>query len=195
MSTTKERSIIFTGENVRKILDGTKTQTRRIVKNAHIISADDRTGATDANCPYGSAGDFLWVKTSWQTWAEYDGLPPNKIPNEAMERINFPSLSGTTWKSRMRSPLHLPRWASRLALEITDVRVQRVQEIGKDGRRAADVLAEGITREQIAHQQKFFHPDDSPAIAFACLWDRINGKGSWKSNPWVWAISFRKATP
>jgi hypothetical protein len=86
----------------------------------------------------------------------------------------------------------MPRSASRLNLEITSVKVERLHEIGKDGRRAADVLAEGITREQIAHLEEIFHPDDSPALAFGSLWDSINGKGSWKANPWVWVVCFNR---
>jgi hypothetical protein len=81
---------------------------------------------------------------------------------------------------------------SRITLEITEVRVQRLHEIGKDGRHAKDVLAEGITDAQIEHWRKWLHPDDAPAHTYGVLWNSINGVGSWDNNPWVWAITFKR---
>ena len=88
--------------------------------------------------------------------------------------------------------IHMPRWASRITLEVTDVRVERVQDIGKDGSIARDILAEGIPQSAIDIQHKWFHPDDSPAIAFSQLWDSTNAKRGfdWESNPWVWVVGF-----
>jgi hypothetical protein len=110
----------------------------------------------------------------------------------------YPTRGGKMNLWRVVSAIHMTRWASRITLEITGVRVERLHEIGKDGRKAHDVLAEGITREQIEQQQKFFHPDDSPALAFAALWEQINGKRegcSWRDNPWVWVIEFKRIAP
>jgi hypothetical protein len=170
--------------------------------------------------PYGSVweegGDRLWVRETWAdvntengpaiTYAADNSLRFCSDDAYPVEYERYPNCTFTMWCSDLwrrdergckgdhswRSPIHMPRAFSRLTLEITDVRVQRVQEIGRDGRKAVDVLAEGITPEQIANEQKWFHPDDSPALAFARLWESINGKGSWESNPWVWAITFKR---
>jgi hypothetical protein len=224
----KERPIIFSAPMVRAILDGRKTQTRRIIKpqprwDDPVWWWDDKPFVSDEamadhlfhnvygahGTPYGSVweegGDRLWVretfrdlcmiwKTGWCGCGSKEQYPKNhKVAYRATDTGIYidddqPNVLPLTW----RSPIHMPRWASRITLEITDVRVQRVQEIGRDGRKAVDVLAEGITPEQIANEQKWFHPDDSPALAFARLWEAVNGKGSWESNPWVWAITFKR---
>lgn len=173
-----------------------------------------------ADCPYVCAGDVLWVRETWQymDWTE-DGQPwirfradqgrhlVERVPEEWADRVEdlWAELSkpanltidGKASDRRWRSAIHMPRWACRLVLEVVSVRAERVQDIGKDGRKAADVLAEGITREQIQRMQfeNVFHPDDLPAMAFGSLWDSINGKGSWAQNPWVWRVEFRRIKP
>ncbi len=180
-SQTKERPIIFSAPMVRALIEGRKTQTRRIVKNAHVITCDDRTGATDTPCPFGNVGDRLYVREA--TWKH----------RETGEYRHGDDASYASWRECgwKRVPgIHMPRSMSRLTLTITDVRVERLHEIGKDGRKAKDVLAEGVDPEAIARNAAWFHPDDAPALAFAGLWESIHGKGSWKSNPWVWALTF-----
>jgi hypothetical protein len=168
--------------------------------------------------PYGSVweegGDRLWVRESFDIVDDPAAYHVDDGPRQDDHGYKCPDAvkrgpNGERWVvdyaanentrlmdrdgvRRWKPSIHMPRWASRIALEITDVRVQRVQEIGRDGRKAVDVLAEGITPEQIANEQKWFHPDDSPALAFARLWEAVNGKGSWESNPWVWAITFKR---
>jgi len=212
-ATVKERPILFSAPMVHAILNGTKTQTRRIVKPQppddidalhgndfrnrapYSIECDDGrlTGQFGFQyddqvwtCPYGQAGERLWVRETWRRIVT--GLNAGKCDYYADD----PGASGLgfmPWKPS----IHMPRKDSRINLEVTGVRVERLHSIGKDGRKAADVLAEGITREQIDQQAKWFHADDAPALAYAALWNKINGDGSWESNPWVWVIEFKKA--
>jgi hypothetical protein len=217
MSTTavKERPIIFSAPMVRAILDGRKTQTRRIVKGAEYFACltgdcpHDRQSECDESmplfCPYGKVGDRLWVRETWangidntsQCLIAYRASPGygrlKLCDNEGEgDPVGIGDDVSPAAVGPWRPSIHMPRWASRIALELTEVRVQRVQDIGHDGRRAAGVMAEGITPEQIAIEQKWFHPDDAPAIAFSRLWESVNGKGSWSRNDWVWAITFRR---
>jgi len=155
----------------------------------------------DIACPYGLPGDRLYVKEKLHcehTTADDD------TPNGCMVIYSRDSqvvlIDGSPmcweWGCDVLSPRFMPKRAARLWLEIIGVRVERVQAIGSDGRKAHDVLAEGITREQIDRWGKFLHPDDAPATAFCELWDRINAKRgfSWESNPWVWCIEYQVAT-
>lgn len=197
----KARPILFSGEMVRAILAGTKTQTRRIAKffdNDEAMQFDPRFDGGiwkaadygyECKCPYGVPGDRLWVRETFAVnphYSERNGQP------KYFYRADGPEYeSDGAWKPS----IFMPRWASRFTLEITDVRVQRLHDIGRDGRKAHDVLAEGITDAQIEHWRKWLHPDDAPAHTYGVLWDSINGKGSWQSNPWVWAITFKKVSP
>ncbi len=107
------------------------------------------------------------------------------------DSILFRCDSGTSPNLVFRPSIFMPRWASRITLEIVAVRVERLQDIGKDGRKAHDVLAEGITDGQIEQWRQWLHPDDAPAHTYGVLWESINGKGSWALNPWVWVIEFK----
>ena len=164
MSTTvvKERPIIFSSPMVRAILDGRKTQTRRVY------------GKT-LKCQYGVPGDRLWVREKLRPNGkgctvvyEADGLPVMVDGESADWRWNVNSIA----------PRYMPRWASRITLEITDVRVQRLQEISE-----SDAIAEGIDGTDYL----------SPVAGFIDLWHAIHkndGPHGWEENPWVWAISF-----
>ena len=191
---TKCRPIIFTGEMVKAILDGRKTQTRRVVKPQHIPADGRRTLRWEnqtaeelmhsARCPYGVPGDALWVR---------EAFCPCPCSEQCTEHIAYRADDLLPPRDRWRPSIHMPRWASRILLEITSVRVQRVQDIGRDGRRAADVLAEGISEAAIAQQRQWYHLDDAPAIAFSMLWESVNAKRGfgWVVNPHVWAIEFK----
>jgi hypothetical protein len=203
-----EKPILFSAPMVRALLEGRKTQTRRVVKPQPppdaigLVPCDDGVMWMDHcvagepsnlslrnefKCPY-PPGTRLWVRETWAYHPDPCGDPPSIIYRA--DEVWDGMFDAIKWKS----PYHIFRKDSRLTLLVKSVRVERVQDIGKDGRKAHDVLAEGITKEQIAHHQKFFHPDDSPALAFGQLWDSINGKAySWASNPWVWVISFTRA--
>lgn len=203
----KERPILFSSEMVRAILDGRKTMTRRVVKtNNHSTNLDTYfmdgepsvlgmqfTDGTNVKCPYGKVGDRLWVRETWtQRWdddkSEFDGYLYAADGAYVVHVDGGQNADGSV-RSPWKSPIHMPREASRLTLEITGVRVQRLNEISDE-----DAKAEGI----IAHEVPVFEGDDyvrddiEYVYPFRCLWDKINGKRHpWASNPWCWVVEFK----
>ena len=205
----KERPILFSGEMVRAILDGRKTQTRRVIKPQPMKldtaqwfpgpPGDKRNAKHYANeshlrkglpidfCPYGIPGDRLWVRETWRT----DKLGEGEYPvrkGQWIECRATPDIPPPTYPGRWRASIHMPRWASRIDLEITDIRVERVQEISPQ-----DVCREGI-RPTIPGGFEIDECDWIGAQQFKPLWDSINAKRGygWDMNPWVWVISFRR---
>ena len=199
----KESPILFSAPMVRALLAGTKTQTRRIFKpdrmtwdaNGRYTTYAMRGGELSTTgsgpfkpsswlhyCPYGQPGeDRLYVRETWAAPHAYDHLPPRLIPQDA--RIHYAATEdrgGLLW----RPSIHMPRWASRITLEVTGVRVERLQDISE-----ADAEAEGI--DFIRH-----YPDADETLTakvlYEVLWESINGPGSWEANPWVWVIDFRR---
>jgi hypothetical protein len=169
----KERPILFSAPMVRALLDGTKTQTRRIIKPNHCVAPSMRLSMVPG-CPYGVPGDRLWVRETF-------------CPQmNATDRTPFYRSTGDELPSchKWKPSIFMPRWASRITLEITEVRVQRVQDISEE-----DAKAEGggFIRE---------HPDADETLSdkklFQFLWESISGETSWDANPWVWAITFRR---
>ena len=214
MTDAKERPILFSGPMVRALLDGRKTQTRRPVKGLPLMWLDESEFtpefvADPANrmCPYGVPGDRLWVKETWRPMKSFGPWDMDVTYRADGERRTvkdgeFGDRDWTMPKAAATgnvSPLFMPRWASRLVLEITDVRVERLNAISE-----ADALAEGIARFE---GERFFHwePNPEPQVArfngvtpeagFQFLWETINGDDSWDANPWVWAVSFRVLDP
>ena len=209
----KERPIIFSTEMVRAILDLKKTMTRRVIKPQPIYYEHgawfewERT-KRDLNgtylavnmpnyCPYGQVGDRLWVRETWYVGRGYDNTKPSDLP--------IPKYSGITikkgyiadgskpdWAGITRSPLFIPRWASRIDLEITDIRVERLQKIN-----LTNIYAEGCPLEKAS---VFTDPAEGYELKgqatewFAFLWDSLNAKRGygWETNPFVWVISFRR---
>lgn len=183
----KERPILFNDAMVRAILDGRKTQTRRIMKGAALdwirlpgggFSSQFIADAENRLCPFGHPGDRLWVREAWQHidgGAVHDaagGVMDSHDP-ETIYRASRPNYPGP-WKAS----IHMPRWASRITLEITCVRVERLNDIS-----GADAVAEGV-RSRL--------PDNGIAVSeYRDLWESINGPGSWNENPWVWVIEFK----
>jgi hypothetical protein len=159
------------------------------------------------HCPYGRVGDRLWVRETWRPQPATDrGYTPDSgdvwvtYAADGCERLFGDAVIGDAWTMPMAAargnvpPIHMPRWASRLTLEITSVRVERLQSISEE-----DARAEGIAHtpfSAIGAQSGYGPSMRTTAVqAFAELWDEINGKRApWSSNPWVWAISFRKVT-
>lgn len=196
----KERPILFSGSMVRAILEGRKTMTRRVVKPQHlnmveaVLEANGRwvfeTIDYELTTPHGRPGDRLWVRETWRTYKSLDHLSPRKISDGAIvdcsagypnKRIydNSPILGMGKW----RPSIFMPRWASRINLEITGVKVERLQDISEE-----DAKAEGCHHGPGAGNWR-----DSRHI-FQDLWDSINGKRqgySWGDNPYVWAVSFK----
>lgn len=181
----KYHPILFSGPLVRAILEGRKTQTRRLVKRIDGVYDFGRSV---------SVGDRLWVRETWHTdepdlalaRAQHeDALSPSPIFYRASPAVREFRNAGWRW----RSSIHMPRWASRIALEVTDVRVQRAHEIT-----AEDVRAEGVEESDIEKWRKWVHKNDAPGSAFAELWSSIYTKPGerWGDNPLVWAYTFRR---
>lgn len=153
-------------------------------------------GEYGLRCPYGQPDDRLWVREAvaeeygWCDHPEMPGCPDERWHigwhYRADGEPDRNSLEGTLtdWKPS----IHMPRWASRITLEITEVRVERLQDISE-----VDAIAEGLT--QTANGSWLPGPCDHPEWAYHQLWDQINGPGSWDANPWVWVLSFRRITP
>ena len=191
--TVKERPIIFSAPMVRAILEGRKTQTRRLVKcpkkhNAKRFFAEIQDGGI-ADCPRGAPGDDLWVKETW-------GIP-SPCRCGTCEPLNVKHVSyradftGEKFVDRWRPSIFMPRWASRITLEVVSVRVERLQEISDE-----DVLAEGIERPGHGYPVGLplvpIHTFPVPRVAFTRLWDSLAKPGAeWASNPWVWVIDFK----
>lgn len=199
-----ERPILFSAAMVRALLAGTKTQTRRVLKpwSGPASLRSSKTVPTDLaylpdgtcyrqTCPYGQDGDALWVRESWKAHTTFDHLPPRDIPQS---KVWYLSDDGYKAESRTRASIHMPRWASRITLEITEVRVERLQAI-----REPDARAEGVDYDP-GEGGTFWVPgagctSDSAGDAYRKLFESINGPGSWDANPWVWALSFRMLAP
>lgn len=201
-SMRKETPILFTGEMVLAILDGRKTQTRRIIKPQPTKHPDGfiYKGRFDSErlfvtmrSPYGVPGDKLWVR---ETFGIITGKHSQRWPKGTIAyRADHGETHGGIEYDLMRwkPSIFMPRKASRINLEVVTVRVERVQDIGRDGRKAKDVMAEGITDSKIEQWRKYLHPDDAPAHTYGVLWNSINGKTyPWESNPWVWVVEFIK---
>jgi hypothetical protein len=181
----KERGILFSGPLVRALLGGTKTQTRRRAKrlerwdqNPAFWRFNDSDLLTDsqllARCPYGVPGDRLWVR---ETWHPCDGGAIYAVDYRDKQEAGV---------ERWVSSLFMPRHESRITLEVTEVRVQRLQEISEE-----DAKAEGVTPApfcRAGRRNGLEHLD-----SFETLWDQINGaKAPWSSNPWLWCVSFKR---
>lgn len=202
----KERPILFSAPMVRAILAGTKSQTRRVMKPqphdpaaglygepAMIHGSGSYTqdhmleeGFDGGTCPHGQPGDRLWVRENgWErptrslkqlrdgadTWAPYY-FDADGISEQEADDLK-------AWGFKRRSSIFMPRWASRITLEISNVRVEHLQDVSR-----GDCMAEGCPFPNMAHS-------DDPRQWYAGLWDQINGPGSWDKNPWVWCIEFR----
>lgn len=180
----KERPIIFSGPMVRAILDGRKTQTRRVYKAAkgYPVQDGEHTGnPSEAStwmewgpCPYGAPGDRLWVRETFQ---------PNMRCGGYLYRAD--DIAGHIAED-WRPSIYMPRWASRITLEIEAVRVERVQDITEE-----DARAEGIVIWEVDRIQR---GDRGGREDFRELWDSINSKRGfgWATNTWVRVIQFKR---
>ena len=151
--------------------------------------------ATGLLCPYGEPGVRLWVKEAWYTSKKYDHLPPAKFPVEAKTIFRYlGSRAKPEWAGRTRSARFMPRWASRITLEIVNVRVERLQDISDD-----DAKAEGFEYygETLFKDYGEILAEHTAIYKYASYWDLLNARQGflWKSNPWVWMIEFRVLGP
>lgn len=238
----KERPILFSAPMVRAVLDGTKTQTRRVVAVAnslvnggppcrreegvieswHVLEFD-RAWIDNGPSPAGNPGpylkvpggdesvqrvysrvqpgDQLWVRETHavltlgnKTLCAYRAHSNGDTVDYVDAALDLYSIAVKQWTPA----IHMPRYASRITLEVTDVRVQRLRDITED-----DALAEGCTGETAKQRHYFLNHDFDPCVPdpraqFCDLWDSLNRKRpgcAWADNPWVWAITFRRLQP
>lgn len=238
-----ERPILFSDAMVRAILEGRKTQTRRVVRGRvgkwlapGVVSPHVVAHPSNGMCPYGGVGDRLWVREVWNLYryapvydpdaegpsgelaADPEAVIPRERPDAAQcLMVLYRASTESPRELQWRSPIHMPRWASRLTLEITDVRMERVQAITE-----ADAIAEGASQrtsgwsmdwERVGMLSRYaaaspvkgrdlapLSEDDialaTPRLAFAQLWNHLNASRgyAWEHNPWVWVIEFRPVT-
>ena len=206
----EERPIIFSAPMVRAILDGRKTQTRRVVKPQPSQLADqvvcdlndvwresvrhgndlhmEPEGTREWRCPYGVPGDRMWVREAWRMVKQHDAISPKAAHlGGGCLTVSYPASDplerdGKHCMGKKRPSIHMPRWASRLTLEVTGVRVERVQEVSQ-----TDAKAEGVRPDCIGGPKDY-------RMEFRRLWDSINAKRGypWDDNPWVWVVEFKR---
>lgn len=245
----KERPILFKGPLVRAILSGQKTVTRRPLKMPHGFWETSATGELvpiPANCPYGKPGDRLWVRETWgvisHDFDEHGNMidwEPDRPASPIREmpfghgyysgHVIYRADGEAAWagdddgggddRSAWKPSIHMPRIARRILLEITDVRVERLQDISEDQAKAEGCFFTdygqqcahggtgwkdiGICPAVVGHQQRTGWAWDkttsheeclgSPRWAFANLWNATGG--DWDCNPWVWVVEFKRVTP
>lgn len=244
----KERPILFSTSMVQAIIDGRKTQTRRIIKgfpleaihfsvgsdqdseimHSELPITDDlfyewvngelrfsssdypEEGYVSVSCPFGQVGDRLWVRETWQIIGDPATLPCQShnliykadYPNCVDKRYDtIPDISEVKFKPS----IHMPRWASRIQLEITNIRIERLSDISEQ-----DAIAEGVEpvivpdnvpvgngwAKENRNMWKGYKNNarayrDTAKDSFNSLWESINGDGSWAVNPWVWIVEFK----
>ena len=202
----KERPILFSTEMVRAILEGRKTMTRRIMQKQPTMKhkfkyickektkgwgalfewlTDGMTLHEHFKSPYGTIGDVLWVR---ETWAEFQGLEDAptcyvyKADGTWDDKVH---LIDNKWKPS----IFMPRSASRISLRITNIRVERLNDITEE-----DAVREGVEPLENGYKQyirtRLDKVTEYASYSFMTLWESINGKGSWEKNPWVWVIEF-----
>lgn len=175
----KERPIIFSGPMVRAILEGRKTQTRRVVKNTGLYAVDAAIHGPEVaarelialatRCPFGAPGDRLWVREAFHVMqSRHDGDTGSVL---------YHADGHGDWIGKWTPSIHMPRWASRITLEVMGVRVERLNEITPD-----DCRAEG---------QPIGNNDMGVRYGFGQQWEADNGPGSW-GDQWVWVVEFRQ---
>jgi hypothetical protein len=203
------RPILFSAPMVRALLEGHKTQTRRIIKDPAptqfpdwfagakwdpefgmvvVDSTGTGRGTWSRECSYGLPGDLLWVREAWQSLVEHDHLSPSKLPEGS--DIQYPA-TYDGWVSKGRPSIHMCQWMSRITLEITGLRVERLQAITEE-----DAKAEGmdIVRREWSGGDSCADQMSAREL-FEILWEHINGKESWAANPWVWVVEFKRIKP
>ncbi|HFK7184592.1 TPA: hypothetical protein ACG0BA_000180 [Serratia odorifera] len=221
----KERPVIFNGEMVRAILDGRKTQTRRVMavqpesNQFGLLRISDSTKRSDIgkyhwaesnatgthqrsalfSCQFGQVGDLLWVREAFGMQVRRDGIGGTgefrvyRASNP--DAVKYTTACGKSVPVKWTPSIHMPRRASRILLEITAVRVERLNDISEE-----DAKAEGVRVVKVREDGKRYCDYLSPEInhyrrpsdSFISLWESIYGEESWQHSPWVWVIEFRR---
>ena len=198
------RDMLFAGSMVRAIFDGKKTQTRRVLSQLQRFGVVSEFGPSDTRgydwhfrdkrllwndlthsellkvLPF-QVGDLVWVREAWRTWGQYNDVAPRDLCAGtwvSYEASKNPIIGADVGK--LRPSMFMPRWASRLTLKVTDVRVQRLQEIS-----AEDAIYEGVTPGYFGEDMNHHR------AGFKHLWNSLNEKRGygWEANPWVVAVS------
>lgn len=196
----KERQIPFSGPMVRALLDDRKEQTRRVVTGfaLKLLGPDCFTpeyvaAPENSNSPYGFAGDRLWVREAWRTTGDggrCDDMPPRDLQPHTVWYEAAGTAPADECVGKYRPGMFMPRWASRITLEVTAVRIERLQDISE-----ADAIAEGIVPTwpdgvPIKHDGS----SDFCRKLYRDLWDSLNAERGhgWSVNPWVWVVEFKR---
>ena len=190
----KYRPILFSGEMVRAILAGMKTQTRRIMTpQPRSVSVPDLDPMPVIKNRFGEVGERLWVRETFCNQADpitdhiledkfyyaADGIEVRKLDDHGFTAYTKDGRETSPW----RSPIFMPRAASRITLEITGVRVERLNSITR-----SDAMAEGCQGMAGDGEENCVLPEEE----YRDLWNRINGPKSWDANPWVWVLEFKR---
>lgn len=216
-----ERGMIFNSEMVRAILDGRKTQTRRPIKwkqtrfteigeredGSNWPWSEDTENVCDYwhPCPFGAVGDRIWVRETFQgPLFDFDQMDAYCKDSTPFEKAQFcvykadgkpaPEFfdADDNLHCGWRPSIHMPRWASRILLEITDVRVERLNAISEEDARAEGIIDGGCLNCGEPEPCGCANPEPDATDAFAYLWKSIYGDDSWNANPWVWVIEFKR---
>lgn len=226
-----ERGMIFNAEMVRAILDGRKTQTRRIMKvqpesnQLGLLLITDSTRHSDIgkyhwaesnatgnhvrsklfSCPFGAVGDQIWVRETFQgPLFDYELMDEYLEDSSKFEKPEFCQYAADgghrpeyqdaddNLRHGWRPSIHMPRWASRILLEITDVRVDRLNAISEEDARAEGIIDGGCLNCGEPEPCGCANPEPDATDAFAYLWQSIYGQENWNANPWVWVIEFKR---
>lgn len=208
----KERPILFSTPMVQAILAGNKTQTRRIVKKAPTTEINHRLIALDNGwnwqvdqqgvvptmhreidnpmvCPYGQIGDQFWVRESWYQKGTVGRSYPDDDEYQFFGHKQAAYVADgdapKDWTVRKRPSIHMPRWACRLILEITNIRVERLNDISSE-----DAKAEGFDYSTHPSAIQMGYAIGAKTN-FRFAWEQIYGQNEWNKNPWVWVIEFK----
>ncbi|HDE2636023.1 hypothetical protein WDU25_25080 [Klebsiella pneumoniae] len=210
-----ERGMIFNAEMVRALLDGRKTQTRRPIKwkQTRFTEIGEREDGSkwpwseDAEhacdfwhpCPFGAVGDRIWVREAFRVHSRatdvatlvYKASERNSW-TEQTRRVPVAVCNKPATPEKWTPSLHMPRWASRILLEITDVRVERLNAISEEDARAEGIIDGGCLNCGEPEPCGCANPEPDATDAFAYLWQSIYGQENWNANPWVWVIEFKR---
>ncbi|EOI5834201.1 morphogenetic protein [Klebsiella aerogenes] len=211
-----ERGMIFNSEMVRAILDGRKTQTRRPVKfpvhDKNLgceLAGNELAGELSAgnylNSAFGKPGDRIWVRETFQgplfDYEQMDAYLEDSSRFETPEFCQYAADGGhrpeyqdadDNLRHGWRPSIHMPRWASRILLEITNVRVERLNAISEEDARAEGIIDGGCLNCGEPEPCGCANPEPDATDTFAYLWQSIYGQENWNANPWVWVIEFKR---
>lgn len=191
----RERPMLFNGPMVRAILEGRKTVTRRAMKAqpdflGSMVDANTPFKTLDAGlharivCPYGQPGDRLWVRETWSTCSIFDNIKPADMDKDYAGTIRY--MADGYRSGKLRPSIFMPRWACRILLEITAVRVERLHSM-----KAADSIAEGCPGGHGSIPGYIYNA--TPCEHFRHIWNSTGG--DWHANPWVWVVEFKRVDP